>query len=326
MSYKTIDGLMRHLRHNGIAISGSGQKRLLINTGYFHGYKGYRFFRNSARKIPFATFEEIYATIQYDSALKSLLYGKMMFIETAIKNVAMGEILKKTKSEGIRAMFDKAISSYQNAPSTATLEEKRKLQQNKLDLQKSIQIGLANAYGKSNPKITHFYNTAKYTDVPVWALFEIISMGDLGHLLSCLTNDVREAISKKLGISITIDTDLELIYKYIYTLKDLRNAVAHNLVVFDTRFRAFDPNHVMKQFLQTEVGLPYVNFKTIGDYIILICFFLKKLRVTKTEQKAFVREFERITADYRSSVSPAVASVVIHPDLPSRMATLKSYI
>lgn len=42
MSYKTTDGLMRHLRTNGIAISGSTQKQQLINTGYYHGYKGYR--------------------------------------------------------------------------------------------------------------------------------------------------------------------------------------------------------------------------------------------------------------------------------------------
>ena len=326
MGYKTTDGLMRHLRQNGIAISGSAQKRLLINTGYFHGYKGYRFFKDASHKIPFTTYEEVYATIQYDSALKALLYGKVMFIETAIKNVAMGEILKKTKSEGLRSMFDKAISSYQNAPSTATQEEKKKLQQNKLDLQKSIQIGLANAYGKKNPKITHFYNNARYSDVPIWALFEIISMGDLGHLLSCLTIDVREAISREFGISRAIDTDYQLIYKYIYTIKDLRNAIAHNLVVFDTRFNAFDPNKAMKRFLQTEVGLPYVNFETIGDYVILISFFLKKLHVTKTEQKAFIREFERITADYKSSVSPNVAAVVIHSDLSARMSILKSYI
>lgn len=45
MSYKTIDGLMRHLRDSGIEISGSKQKRQLMNTGYFHGYKGYRFLR-----------------------------------------------------------------------------------------------------------------------------------------------------------------------------------------------------------------------------------------------------------------------------------------
>ena len=42
--YKSTDALMRHLRNNGIAISGSSQKQQLINTGYFHGYKGYRFF------------------------------------------------------------------------------------------------------------------------------------------------------------------------------------------------------------------------------------------------------------------------------------------
>lgn len=151
-------------------------------------------------------------------------------------------------------------------------------------------------------------------------------MGDLGHLLSCLTIDVREEISKKLGINLAIDTDRQLIYKYIYTLKDLRNAIAHNLVVFDTRFNTFDPNPVMKRFLRIEVGLPYVNFKTIGDYVILMCYFLKALHVSKTEQKTFIREFEKITADYCASVSPAVVSVVIHPDLSSRMNALKSYI
>ena len=41
--YKSPDALMRHLRDNGISISGSSQKQQLINTGYFHGYKGYRF-------------------------------------------------------------------------------------------------------------------------------------------------------------------------------------------------------------------------------------------------------------------------------------------
>ena len=41
--YKSPDALMRHLRDNGISISGSSQKQQLINTGYFHGYKGYHF-------------------------------------------------------------------------------------------------------------------------------------------------------------------------------------------------------------------------------------------------------------------------------------------
>ena len=109
MSFKTTDGLMRHLRDNGISISGSHQKRLLINTGYFHGYKGYRFFNTSATRLPFTTYEEIYATIQYDSALKSLLYGKMMFIETAVKNVALEAILENANSENLQVIYDKVL-------------------------------------------------------------------------------------------------------------------------------------------------------------------------------------------------------------------------
>ena len=38
-NYKSTDALMRHLRNNGIAISGSSQKQQLINTGYFMGIK-----------------------------------------------------------------------------------------------------------------------------------------------------------------------------------------------------------------------------------------------------------------------------------------------
>lgn len=326
MSYKTIDALMRHLRKSGIDIKGGKQKRQLINTGYFHGYKGYRFFENSQKRLPFVSYDEIYATIQYDSALKALLYGKMMYIETAMKNIALESILVNTNSESIQDMYDKVVSGYNNAPSTATPEQKKKMQQNKLNLQNTIQASLAHAYRKNNPRITHFYNNVGYSDVPVWALFEIMTMGDLGYLLSCLTYDVRDDISKRLGINVSCDTDRQLIYKYIYTLKDLRNAIAHNAVVFDTRFRNIDPTNAMKQCLKLDIGLPYVNFKTIGDYIILMCYYMKLLKVSKTEIKAFIREFEKITDNYKSVVNTKVAAIVIHPDLKSRMNLLKNFL
>lgn len=326
MGYKTIDGLMRHLRNNGIAISGSPQKRQLINTGYFHGYKGYRFFKNSHNRLPFVSYSEIFATIQYDSSLKALFYGKMMYIETAVKNIALESILVNAKSEVIQDMFDRVISGYNLAPSSFSTEQRKKLQQNKLNLQNSVQSNLAHAYKKNNPQITHFYNKAGYSDVPVWALFEIMTMGDLGYLLSCLTYEIRDDISKRLGINVSSDTNRELIYKYIYTLKDLRNAIAHNAVVFDTRFRNFDPNNAMKQCLKIEIGLPYVNFKTIGDYVILMCYYMKLLHVSKTEIKAFIREFEKITEEYKKAVNPDVSSIVIHPDLTSRMNLLKDFL
>ena len=37
-------------------------------------------FVSSPNRLPFTSYNEINATIQYDTKLKSLLYGKMMFI------------------------------------------------------------------------------------------------------------------------------------------------------------------------------------------------------------------------------------------------------
>ena len=106
----------------------------------------------------------------------------------------------------------------------------------------------------------------------------------------------------------------------------MRNAIAHNDVVYDTRFRKMDPSRPMKQCLIFEMGLPYMNFKTIGDYIILICYYLKLLKVSKTEIKAFIREFEKITNEYQNSVNLSVSAITIHPDLASRMTILKNSI
>ena len=326
MGYKTTDGLMRHLRDDGIAISGSVQKKQLRNTGYFHGYKGYRFFGSSANRLPFASYDEVYATIQYDSKLKNLLYGKMMYIETAVKNVALESILQYVNSENIQDMYDKAVSSYKNCPIGYTAEQRKKAQQDKLNLEGTIQSCLARAYRAENPKITHFYNNVGYSGVPLWSLFEILTLGDFGFLLSCLNIDVRNDISQCLGLNVSADTNRQLVYKYIYTLKDLRNAIAHNSVIFDTRFRNIDPTKAMKRCLEFEIGLPYVNFKSIGDYIVLMCYYLKILGVTKTEIKAFIRDFEKITDEYRNAVNTSVANIVIRPDLGARMTILKNFI
>ncbi len=327
MSYKTTNGLMKHLRECGIEISGSKQKRQLMNVGYFHGYKGYRFFKEKSNHIPYVSYEEINATILYDTRLKSLFYDKIMFIETAIKSYSLECIMETTHSESIQEMLDKAVCGYRNSPPSSDNKTKKNNQRRKLELQSTIQSYLVRAYKSDNPKIAHFYNNLDYSGVPIWALFEIMTMGDFGFLLSALTYDTRHRISNKIGITnVAVDSGRALVYKYLYALKDLRNAIAHNDVIFDTRFRRIDPTKSMSLNLKKEIGLPYVNFKTIGDYVILTAYYLKNFRVKKIEINAFIREFERITADYAKCVSESVSSVVIHPDLESRMLSLKNYI
>ena len=50
------------------------------------------------------------------------------------------------------------------------------------------------------------------------------------------------------------------------------------------------------------------------------------MKVSKTEIRAFIREFEIITNEYQNSVNNNVASKVIHPDTKSRMQILKNYV
>lgn len=50
------------------------------------------------------------------------------------------------------------------------------------------------------------------------------------------------------------------------------------------------------------------------------------LKLSKTEIKAFIRSFEKLTDNYKTSVNSAVAAIVIHPDLAARLNILKNYV
>ena len=325
MSYKTTDELMDYLKDNGIMINGDNEKHQLINVGYFHGYKGYRFFKNAVNRIKYTTFSDINLTIKYDSELKNLFYGKLMFIETAVKNIALNRIMIDADSENIHDMLKTIVMGYNSLPNTTNKSIRKKAQENKLRLENNIQRAIMKAYKVDNPQIAHFYNKSGNSGVPLWALFEILMLGDFANLISCLNYDTRDNITSDMGMKVSsIDTNRELIYKYLYTLKDLRNAVAHNAVVFDTRFRKFDPSKSMRKCLQHYFGLSTpCYFDIISDYVILICYYLLHLEVPKNEINEFLNEYERITNDYISNVDNTLSSIVVHPSWQSKISTVK---
>ena len=57
-----------------------------------------------------------------------------------------------------------------------------------------------------------------------------------------------------------------------------------------------------------------MNYKTMRNYIILMRYYIKLLKVSKTEIRVYIREFERITADYMKEVNPKVVVIVFHSD------------
>ena len=71
MKVKTTNALMKYLRdHHNIYIKGKKDKSNLINIGYYHGYKGYRYIKNPNNRINLTSFNEIVSIVNFDKKLK----------------------------------------------------------------------------------------------------------------------------------------------------------------------------------------------------------------------------------------------------------------
>ena len=248
---QTINGLMRHLRNDcNVQISGSRQKQQLISYGYYHGYKGYRFFQNKNNQIPYTDFSEIVAVIEYDNNMKAALYSNLMFIETAIKNIVCNETVNGLSQGTFDYVFKERMK---DNPSNA------KLQLNRLKLRNSVYSKLSTRYKeeerKDNQMVRHFYNRGE--DAPLWVVFEILYLSDLASFFECLNTANREIILKKLNmLDVSIDSNRELLSCMLYTIKALRNAVAHNNIIFDTRFKDRKISPVLKKWTEKETRIP----------------------------------------------------------------------
>ncbi|MEC2233982.1 Abi family protein [Bacillus subtilis] len=226
---KTTNGLMRHLREtHGISVNGTKHKKELLNMGYYHGYKGYRFIRQSTNRIPYNNFDEIAAVYQFDLNLKALFYPNIMLIETALKNYTL-ETLIKLGPVDFEYIFSHLLNDYKKHP--AGSKDYRKKMKNRLALRNKINNAIAYNYSEQKAVIQHFFHTNK--PIPLWAIFEVISLGEFGFFLQCLNQTTRTEIAKDLGMHTTShNQDGRIVEQIIFLIKELRNSVAHNSVVW----------------------------------------------------------------------------------------------
>ena len=320
---KNIDDLMKHLRNkHNISISGSSQKRELRNIGYFHGYKGYRFIKNKQARISFTNFDEILTFNEFDIKLKSIFYPHVMFLETAIKNYVLEEIIAHSSSSDIDNVIKSCLTHYKSLAvnSKGYKDELHKM----LNTKNIINSTVARDYKKNKAVITHFLHS--YKPIPIWAIFEIISMGELGSFVHSLDIDIKRKISSSLSFNQSLDTNGLLIEKIIYCLKDLRNAIAHNDVIFDVRFQSSGIDKIIGQNIQRDGNISNVDFKSIFDYFILVIFILKKLDVSKIKIKELVNTFEKNVDEFKSKIAINYFFSIFGTNYNNKLSSLKTYI
>ena len=315
----TINALMKHLRANGIAISGTTQKKKLRRIGYYHGYKGYRFAGSSTNRLPLTDFGEIVALHDFDMRLKALFYEYLMSIETALKNRVLEATLEHAGSPRFDIVYRKSLTAYKCRGKDAYKDA----WSSRLRLRTEVDQLIARNH-ETKAVIRHFRD--KDLDIPIWALFEVMTLGNFGAFYSCLHDDVKRRICDDLGMpSHNFDSPTAL-KKAIFAFKDLRNAVAHNGVIIDVRFRTGRGHKSVGNLLKFEMGAEGVGFNEITDYSLLLVYLMAKLGFTKTECKQLLQGYREIVEKYRAALPYNIYSQFIGTQTRSKLDAANDFI
>jgi abortive infection bacteriophage resistance protein len=280
-NFQTYNSLMKHMRSNGIQINGSQQKVRLKTIGYYHGYKGYRFFRKSENLIRYESFAQLDAVIEFDESLKALLYSPLMQLETAIKSYVCDAIVTSVGSSSFAEVFKKGFDLSDKGQCYRTRD--------------SINASITKRY-QSSQIVQHYYNQDKI--IPVWAIFEELMLGDISSIIDVLDPRIKLQVSSSFGIPQGMNTNGILLPKIILAVKDLRNAIAHNKVVFDGRYIEFKKRESLTRMLSMETGISSITLDGLLDDIILVSFLMKNLGfrkdIIKKTYSSLVNELKKL--------------------------------
>lgn len=214
----TIYQLMKYLRkHHSVAVK-SNQAQALRNIGYYHGYKGYRFIRQPRQRISFTSLDEVIALNSFDMQLKTLFYPKVMFIENALKSYVIESVLLDSKSENLDVIFNRSITNYRLYPRGSDTYHKQ--YEKRMNLKGKLNNALLRDYSNKKQTVNHFFDSDR--SIPIWAIFESLTLGEFGTFFSCANSNVKLNTSHILHLPSNLDSDGKLTEYIIYTIKDLR--------------------------------------------------------------------------------------------------------
>lgn len=282
----SLEDLAQHLKEqHGLSVD-QNQMQSLRNIGYYHGYKGYRFIRKANNRIEFTNFSQVVALNNFAMELKGLFYPHLMRLENALKNWVLEATLAECQCHNLNGIYQKGLTSYKEYP--AGSKNYQKEFKRKMDLEMKITNALTRDYMLGKAIETHFFNADR--DIPIWAAFESLTLGEFGSFFACCNKNIRITVSKRLNLPTKLDGDGLLLKEIIFCLKDLRNAIAHNGIIFDTRFATTKPSKNISNLIAENLQVTSVDFNYISSYIALMVYTLKAIG---EKPKSMVNEYKK---------------------------------
>lgn len=319
---KSTNALMKHIRQDHhISINGSKEKKQLLNMGYYHGYKAVKFVKERNQELNLTKFSEVSAIYEYDTNLKTLLYPCLIKIETAIKNRTINYLVDK-KDCGIEDIYKNILIDYKLQKKES---KHKKYLKKKLQFRKKMDENISYHYGRNTTPISYYLHNSK--PIPVWAYFEIITLGELSNFIDCMSLDSRKDLSTTIGINNdSLDQNGRMMVNTLTTLTGLRNATMHNSMIFDCRFNNSDTSKQVKQFYEHETKIKNIDFNYLIDFFIVVIFLLKNIDTPKRDLKKIVRDFKKNQKDLYDSLNFKEYSKITGTETAKKINNLLVYI
>ena len=279
----------------------------LRNIGYYHGYKGYRYVlkKYSAENylINFSNFSQLKSIYDFDSRLKEILYPRIMFIEMALKNRILETICSVSESPNIEDVCNALFFQAKSGKNISNKDKQKDQAKKQIDAVRSIYNKIYNNIN-SEEVISHYYS--ENNPLPIWAVFELLSLGEISKIVNFANDSFKGDVDKNMGFFNESEyprQDNCLTNQVINIIKPLRDALSHNRVVFDLRFRQGHNNKdsdsiVDKVLVSIKCERNAKNQYNIVDYILFISYIRYVLDKNKVESKQLIADFEKVTRSF----------------------------
>lgn len=225
--FKTLDEQIELLKNRNLIISDHEKaKSYLLEHSYYNVINvSSKFFKQQGSDlyIEGTTFEEIRAVHIYDSELKSIIFKNILTAEKHLKSSLAYRFGEKFKDITYAYLRTETYGDNNLLDTSKTIS----------NLSSVIRSHLRTSYRNS---IKHYYNN--HNDIPMWVLINELSLGQTYYLFKNLDNQLKNMIARDLNRfledNVSIQTTLEAstLEKYLINLKDIRNSVAHDNVIF----------------------------------------------------------------------------------------------
>jgi len=117
--------------------------------------------------------------------------------------------------------------------------------------------------------------------------------------------------------------------RLVFAVTELRNAVAHDGAVFDTRFARAKVRKEVGGLLSRELGFEptlSVDFRTITDYPALVVYLCVRLRFAKRDVHQATSAFAALSDELRSQVHRHVFDQIVHSGDRGKVRRIEAWI